>query len=138
MAIPKFIAKIAAKKLMRKAPEYISKLANTPAAVFTETRPEYKQGDEENMPQQSSNPNNLSNVQRSDIYKTMPSDAKGPFYKMSKEAFGKLSVEAGQDNNPGITQADFVVNAERKGLTRSSLTMMSDLKKHCYNSKKKK
>lgn len=58
--------------------------------------------------------------------------------KMSKEAFGKLSVEAGQDNNPGITQADFVVNAEKKGLTRSSLTMMSDLKKHCYNSKKKK
>ena len=61
---------------------------------------------------------------------------KGPFYKMSKEAFGNLSVEAKQDNNSGISQADFVIYANNKANNRP--TMMSDLKKHCYNSKKKK
>jgi hypothetical protein len=145
MAVPKFIMKLAAKKAAKK----LSGVLKTASKKEIKEKLR-KRTDEAKAKVAAGSTNDFVKAEASYNKKDIRIEARnikragldgpkrtGPIKKsMSKEDFGMLSVNAKQDDNPGITQADFVVNAEKKGLTRT----VSPLEKYkCgYNSKKKK
>lgn len=140
MAVPKIIMKLAAKKAAKKLSGVLktkSQKEKDTDLVQTMAASRVKLDDslEEVDAKQNDAAEFLEDVRRlNPEKKSGATRTESPFYKMSKEEFGMLSVKAKQDDNPKITQADFVVNAEKKGLTRT----VSPLEKYkCgYSSKR--
>jgi len=119
MEIPKFIAKIAtkraAKKIMKKAPDYVSKLANTSgASMFMETRPK--------MQQLSSTHENIMPDGSSNLRTASKKEIKDKLTKRTEEA--KKKVAKGSNNDFTKAEASYTkkdIRIEARNIKRAGL-----------------